>query len=102
MKRNNPLPEQPSNPTQYITMEKRVILESLRQASWSFNLALILTTASAVVSIIGIGLLFSGKITQGTATTAGGLASNLISVNFLKLSKENNDRLYKITKEFKE
>lgn len=102
MKRTNPLPEQPSNPTQYVTMEKRVILECLRQASWSFNFSLILTTASAIVSIIGIGLLFSGKITEGTATTTGGLASNLVSVNFLKLSKENNDRLYQITKEFKE
>ena len=77
-----------------------MLQECLRQASWSFNLAIILTIASAIISIIGIGLLFSNKINEGTATTAGGLAFNLVSVNFLKLSKENNDRLYQITKEF--
>lgn len=97
-----PLPEELSSPTQYVTMEKRVIQECLRQACWSFNLAIALTTASAMVSIIGIGLVFSGKISQGMATTSGGLASNILSVHFLKLSKETNDRLCLITKDFKD
>ena len=102
MNGSKPLPEQLSQQTEYITTEKQVIQECLRQASWSFNLFLALTTVSAIVSIVGIGLVFSGKISEGTATTAGGLGSNILSVHFLKLSKETNDRLYKITKEFKD
>ncbi|WP_052056140.1 hypothetical protein [Myxosarcina sp. GI1] len=102
MTRKKPLLEKASDTIQYVAMEKWVIQECLRQASWSFNLAIALTIVSAVVSIVGIGLVYSGKISQGTATTAGGFASNILSVHFLKLSKETNDRLYEITKELKD
>ena len=47
-------------------------------------------------------MLFSGKIPEGTVTTAGGLASEIVSVQLLKFTKETNDRLDRLAKEFKD
>ncbi|MEM1168267.1 MAG: hypothetical protein AAGJ08_04060 [Cyanobacteria bacterium P01_H01_bin.35] len=77
-------------------MEKLVIRERLRQARLSFNIALSLTIISAIVIVTGVGLLLSGKTSQGTATTAGGLASQIISVSLLKKTQDTNERLDKI------
>ncbi|WP_445252112.1 TRADD-N-associated membrane domain-containing protein [Microcoleus sp. B13-B6] len=57
---------------------------------------------SALVNILGIGLLFSGKVTEGSVATAGGLTSNIVSVGLLKFTKETNDRLDRLAKEFKD
>jgi hypothetical protein len=78
-----------------------LIQERLRQACLSFNLALVLTAASGLVSIAGVVLLFSGKVPEGTITTAGGLASNIVSVCCLKLTKDANDRLDQMAKDLK-
>jgi hypothetical protein len=43
-------------------MERDVMQERLRQAKFSFNVTLGLTIVSASISILGIGLLFSGKV----------------------------------------
>ena len=75
--------------------------ERLRQAKFSFNVTLGLTIVSASISIFGIGLLFSGKVTEGSVATAGGLTSNIVSVGLLKFTKETNDRLERLAKEFK-
>jgi hypothetical protein len=86
----------------YPGMERDVIVERLRQARLSFNLVLLLTTMSAVISLIGVGFLFSGKVSEGAVTTAGGLTSNIVSVRLLKLTKEANDRLDRIAKDLKD
>ncbi|MGD1806492.1 TRADD-N-associated membrane domain-containing protein [Dapis sp. BLCC M126] len=89
------------NPT-FTTMEQLVIKERLRQARLSFNIALSLTIISAIISVTGVGLLLSGKTSEGTATTAGGLASKIVSVGLLKMTKDTNERLDKIAMEFQD
>lgn len=86
----------------YPEMERDVIQERLRQAKFSFNVTIGLTIVSASIIIVGIGLLFSGKVTEGSVATAGGLTSNIVSVGLLKFTKETNDRLDRLAKEFKD
>ena len=76
--------------------------ELLRQAHWSFNFAILLMAASSVISIIGISLLLSGKVTEGTVTTAGGLVSYILPTNCLRLVDKANDRLNRILRERKQ
>nr|WP_293104071.1 hypothetical protein [Okeania sp. SIO2F4] len=84
------------------TMEQMVIKERLRQARLSFNIALTLTIISAIISVTGIGVLLSGKTSEGTATTAGGLTSQIVSISLLKITKDSNERLDKIAIEFQD
>jgi hypothetical protein len=98
---------QPFRSDDYPEMERQVIQERLRQAKLSFNVTLALTIVSASISIFGIGLLFfgllfSGKVTEGSVATAGGLTSTIVSVRLLKFTKETNDRLDRLAKEFKD
>ncbi len=93
---------QPFRSDDYPEMKRDVIQERLRQAKFSFNVTLGLTIVSASISILGIGLLFSGKVTEGSVATAGGLTSNIVSVGLLKFTKETNDRLDRLAKEFKD
>jgi hypothetical protein len=72
------------------SIELSIVRERIRQAHHSFNLALVATTASVLISIVGAGLLFANKVSEGGATTAAGLLS---SVGFVKLAKDANDRL---------
>lgn len=81
-------------------MEQLVIKERLRQARLSFNIVLGLTIISGIISVTGVGLLLSGKTSEGTATTAGGLASQIVSVRLLKMTQDSNERLDKIATEF--
>ena len=85
-------PEPKSNSS----IEESIAQEYLRQASLSFNLALTATAISFFISLIGGGLLLSGKITSGTITSAIGLVS---STECVKFAKETNDRLDKIIDE---
>lgn len=67
--------------------------EHLRQARWAFNTAIGLTVSSASISLIGMLLLFTGRLANGAITTTGGALGNLVSVRCLQLAKESNDRL---------
>lgn len=78
------------------TIELSIAQERLRQAHHSFNLALIATAVSFGIGLVGAGLLLSGKVPEGTVTSAGGLVS---SVQCLKFAKDANDRLDKILEE---
>jgi hypothetical protein len=80
----------------YSAVELSIAQERLRQARWSFNVALAMTTAFAVISLVGVALLLSGKTTEGSVAAAGGFAS---SVRCLQLAKDTNDRLDKIAAE---
>ena len=73
--------------------------ERLRQAHHSFNLALIATSVSFFISLVGAGLLLSGKVPEGTVTSAGGLVS---CVQCLQFAKDANDRLDKILVELED
>ncbi len=68
----------------------------MRQARLSFNLALSATAICFSISLIGGGLIISGKAPYGTITSAVGLVS---SIGCLKLGKDANDRLDKILAE---
>jgi hypothetical protein len=76
--------------------ETRYLQMRIRHANIAFYLLLIATVSSSLVSLAGVGLLLSGRISQGTATTAGGLLSN---VAFAKLAKDANDRLDRAIRE---
>lgn len=79
------------------SLEQDIIQECLRQARLSFNLALVAIASNTFISLISIGLLLAGQVSQGTATTVGGLASTLVSVQFLRLAKNAGDRLYQLS-----
>ncbi len=83
-------------PIFHSTIELWIAQERLRQARYSFNLALVATTASFLVSLTGAGLLLSNKIPEGSVIAAGGLVS---SVRSIQLAKDANDRLDKILPE---
>lgn len=76
-------------------IKMRIVQERLRQSKYSFNLALIAAVGSFCISLVGAGLLLSGKVPvpEGTVTSAGGLAS---IVRCLQFSKDANDRLDKL------
>jgi len=74
-------------------LEMIIVEERLRQSRYSFNAALAATVFS---SIVGAALLLSGKVPEGAVTTSSGMA---VSVGCLKLAKDANDRLDRITKE---
>ncbi|MBD2119356.1 TRADD-N-associated membrane domain-containing protein [Trichocoleus sp. FACHB-262] len=80
-------------------VEDAIIQERLRQAKYSFNLALSATAISACVGLVGFGLLLSSKFSKGTVTAAGGLASSACCVRF---AKDANDRLDKVLEELSE
>ena len=84
------------NPNSQSKIELSIAQERLRQAGYSFNLALIATTVSFFV---GAGLILSNKIPEGTVAAAGGLAS---SVRCIQLAKDANDRLDKFLEEIKD
>ena len=77
-------------------LEMIIVEERLRQARYSFNAALAATVLSTCISIVGVALLLSGKVPEGAVTTSSGVA---VSVRCLKLAKDANDRLDRITKE---
>ncbi len=77
----------------------RIAEEGLRQAQQTFNmartsfiLAFVMTGASAIVGFVGVGFLLSGKASEGSITTAGGLVSSMV---FIQLAKDASDRLDK-------
>ncbi|TBR56409.1 hypothetical protein B4U84_30065 [Westiellopsis prolifica IICB1] len=86
-------------PNSYSTIELSIAQERLRQARYSFNLALIATALSACISLVGAGLLLSGKVPEGTVTAAGGMAA---SVRCIQFAKDTNDRLDKVLAELKD
>jgi len=78
-------------------LKQQIAQEILRQTRATFNLAhqsfqgaIFMTAASAIVSLVGVGLLLSGKTSEGTITTAGGLVSG---VGFSQLMKDAEERL---------
>jgi hypothetical protein len=91
-----------SDASSNIARRCQMIQDSWRSARFSSNATFGFIITSALVNILGIGLLFSGKVTEGSVATAGGLTSNIVSVGLLKFTKETNDRLDRLAKEFKD
>lgn len=73
-----------------VSIDERIVSERLRQAGWSFDLALFMTTAFACLGLAGGSVALSSGNWIGGFTSAGGLAA---SVRCLQLAKDANDRL---------
>jgi hypothetical protein len=79
-----------------INLKEQVLSEALQQtrecsqlAHDSSRLALVVSTASAFIMLVGVGLLMANRTSEGTITTASGLVSG---ASILQLSKEASDR----------
>lgn len=91
------VPEPHHNP--YQEMKLSIAKERLRQARQSFNLAWVTTAACSMITVGGAILLLSGTVTSGAIATTGGAVSGAYC---LKFAKDANDRLDKITKDWRE
>ncbi|RAM51671.1 MAG: hypothetical protein C6Y22_10445 [Hapalosiphonaceae cyanobacterium JJU2] len=78
--------------------ERSFLQERIRQAKLSFNVLLGATILTGLISFAGVYLLLSGRISEGSITSTGGLLSN---VAFAKLAKDANERLDQAMKEDK-
>jgi len=70
--------------------------ERLRQACYSFNIALASSVTFAVISFLGATMLLFGKVPEGTVVASSGMLS---SVGCIRFAKDANDRLDRIMKE---
>ena len=79
-------------------IDRVVLNEYRRQAQYSFNLQLALTAVSAGILLVGIGLLFSDRVSGKNLAIAAGVGSNLVSMYGLRMTKEANERLDKLAR----
>jgi hypothetical protein len=77
-------------------IEIAVIQERLRQARYSFNIALISSTAFAVISLLGTAIVLLKVEAAGAVVASTGMAG---CVGCMRLAKDANDRLDKIIDE---
>jgi ABC-type dipeptide/oligopeptide/nickel transport system permease component len=78
------------------SIESQIAEEYLRQAKWSFNLAVTATIISFSIGVVGAGLLLSGRVSEGAVTTAGGLISTW---RYQQLVKQANKRLIELSQQ---
>ncbi|MBD2195304.1 MULTISPECIES: TRADD-N-associated membrane domain-containing protein [Calothrix] len=62
--------------------------ELLRQAKLTFNLALSVTAASAMMTLGGVGLLYFNKVSEASLAAGGGALATITSIQFAKQTKE--------------
>jgi hypothetical protein len=79
---------QPNSNDDSSNIKEEILRELLRQVRQSYNLALAVTTASALMTLSGVGLLYFNKVPEASLTTAGGVLATLHSVQFAKEAKE--------------
>ena len=80
--------KKPENNDDYNDIKEEIIREFLRQVRYSYNLALVVTAASALITLCGVGLLYIDKVSEATLTASGGVLATITSVQFAKQSKE--------------
>jgi hypothetical protein len=79
--------------------DKIILQERIRQAQWGFNLSITFVGASAAITLCGIILLLTGRITQGTYAAIGGVTSTAIGSRCIQMARDANDRLDRIAQE---
>ena len=77
----------------YRNLKEEIIRESIRQAKYSYNLALGVTAASALMTLSGVGLLYIDKVSEASLTASGGVLGTITSVQFAKDSKEELEEM---------
>jgi hypothetical protein len=90
----------PFDPTPSLDQERIQIYRLRRRhADVSFNLSLVITAASALVSIVGAAQLLLGHIPAGTIAASSGAVASACCFSF---AKDANDRLDKLATELKD
>jgi hypothetical protein len=79
---------QPNSNEANSNIKEEILRELLRQVRQSYNLALAVTTASALMTLSGVGLLYFNKVPEASLTTAGGVMATLHSAQLAKEAKE--------------
>ncbi len=79
---------QPNSNDDSSNIKEEILRELLRQFRQSYNLALTVTAASALMTLSGVGLLYFNKVPEASLTTAGGVLASLHSVQLAKEAKE--------------
>ena len=77
----------------YRNLKEEIIRELLRQARHSYNLALGVTAASALMTFCGVRLFYSNKVSEASLTASGGFLGTITSVQFAKDSKEKLEEM---------
>ncbi|MBC1225389.1 hypothetical protein GNF10_35530 [Nostoc sp. UCD121] len=80
--------KKPQIDEKYSDIKEEIIRELLRQVRHSYNLAFGITTASALMTLLGVGLLYLDKISEASITTGGAALATIASVQRAKQAKE--------------
>jgi hypothetical protein len=80
---------------QTLINQDEILKEHLRQAVYSFNAALILTTIYCLVFLAGIIIIFSGKLSEGSLMTACSAPPIYCSIKF---AQETSNRLERLSR----
>ncbi|WP_071192664.1 hypothetical protein [Trichormus sp. NMC-1] len=75
-----------------LSVRSAIVQERLRQARYSFNLALSVAALSCGITFVGAGLLLANKAPEGAFTAVAGLVG---SIGYIQIAKDANDRLDK-------
>jgi hypothetical protein len=74
------------------TLRSQIVLEHIRQAQYSFNLSVIVIAMSTLISFAAVGMLLSGKTTEGSVAATGSLLSNVCHLQMLKDARNRLDK----------
>ncbi|MBD2293240.1 hypothetical protein H6G06_07010 [Anabaena sphaerica FACHB-251] len=69
-------------------MNQQIKEELLRQAKLTFNVALCVSAASAMMTLFGVGLIYFNKVSEASLTAGGGALATMTSLNFAKQTKD--------------
>ena len=77
-------------------MKNEIRKELLRQAKLTFNVALFVSAASAMITLFGVGLIYFNKVSEASLTARGGAIATTTTLN---MAKEAKDELREILAE---
>ncbi|MBD2693266.1 TRADD-N-associated membrane domain-containing protein [Anabaena catenula] len=69
-------------------MNLQVKEELLRQAKLTFNVALCVSAASAMMTLFGVGLIYFDQVSEASLTAGSGALATMNSLNFAKQAKD--------------
>lgn len=76
------------------SVKAAIVRERLRQAKYSFNVAIGGMAVCTLVGTIGLGLIVFGKTQEGSILTTGGIVPITVCMQFAKEANERLDALY--------
>ncbi|GCL38830.1 hypothetical protein SR1949_39490 [Sphaerospermopsis reniformis] len=85
--------KQPQEQEDKKQMREKIIAEFIRQTQLTFNLALGVSTASAIITLLGVGLFYLDKIPEASLTAGGGIVFSIGSVQFAKETRKELEEI---------